>query len=203
MMVPMACEIRHCRGASATGSVIRDVSLLSSRCHRGSGNGAGRRGVVGRYYDPQSGQFLSVDPLVEQTGQAYTYTGGDPVNGSDSDGMATCGGWLSWVPGCGVATDLQNAVSGHWHGIAQGALVIGGRWSPVAASLLRSEHAPFRWRKLAYLLGPVRTWALDYTGYQAAKQPLADILKQQGRAQSEAPSAQYVRQALLQCVPAQ
>ena len=26
--------------------------------------------VVGRYYDPQTGQFLSVDPLVDETGQA-------------------------------------------------------------------------------------------------------------------------------------
>ena len=41
---------------------------------------------MGRYYDPATGQFLSVDPLVEETGQAYAYTGGDPVNRVDPAG---------------------------------------------------------------------------------------------------------------------
>jgi hypothetical protein len=42
---------------------------------------------VGRYYDPTTGQFLSVDPLVDETGEPYVYTGGDPVNGSDPSGL--------------------------------------------------------------------------------------------------------------------
>ena len=32
---------------------------------------------VGRYYHPQTGQFLSVDPEVQQTQQAYPYAGDD------------------------------------------------------------------------------------------------------------------------------
>jgi RHS repeat-associated protein len=40
-----------------------------------------------RYYDPQTGQFLSVDPMVDETGQPYAYTGDDPVNGSDPNGL--------------------------------------------------------------------------------------------------------------------
>ena len=36
--------------------------------------------LIGRYYDPGTGQFPNVDPLVDQTGQAYAYTGNDPVN---------------------------------------------------------------------------------------------------------------------------
>jgi hypothetical protein len=43
--------------------------------------------VVGRYYDPETGQFLSVDPEVQQTLQAYLYVGDDPVNGTDSLGL--------------------------------------------------------------------------------------------------------------------
>ena len=39
-----------------------------------------------RYYDPGIGQFLSIDPLVGQTGQPYLYAGGDPVNRSDPSG---------------------------------------------------------------------------------------------------------------------
>ena len=46
------------------------------------------------------------------TGMPYAFTGGDPVNLSDPTGMVSCGGWLSWVPGCGTVTDVQNGISG-------------------------------------------------------------------------------------------
>ncbi len=46
---------------------------------------------VGRYYDPGTGQFLAVDPLVDETGQPYAYTGGDPVNGTDPSGLDDTG----------------------------------------------------------------------------------------------------------------
>jgi RHS repeat-associated protein len=36
--------------------------------------------LVNRYYDPSTGQFLTVDPLVGVTDQPYAYTAGDPVN---------------------------------------------------------------------------------------------------------------------------
>lgn len=54
--------------------------------------------VVGRYYDPQSGQFISVDPLVDLTGQAYSYTGGNPVNAPDPTGLSG-GGTVDISPG--------------------------------------------------------------------------------------------------------
>jgi RHS repeat-associated protein len=44
-------------------------------------------GSINRYYDPTTGQFLSVDPLVDATGQPYAYTGDDPVNGVDPLGL--------------------------------------------------------------------------------------------------------------------
>jgi RHS repeat-associated protein len=47
--------------------------------------------LVHRYYDPTTGQFLSVDPLVAQTQQAYIYAGDDPVNGSDPLGLMCWG----------------------------------------------------------------------------------------------------------------
>lgn len=48
-----------------------------------------RSGVyrVGRYYDPSTGQFLTVDPLVGLTGAAYGYATGDPVDLSDPAGL--------------------------------------------------------------------------------------------------------------------
>jgi hypothetical protein len=54
--------------------------------------------LLGRYYDPSTDQFLSVDPDVGATGQPYSYTGDDPVNGSDPLGnMAT----NQYGQGCG------------------------------------------------------------------------------------------------------
>ena len=44
--------------------------------------------LVNRYYDSSTGQFLSVDPLVDLTDQPYQYVGGDPINGSDPLGLA-------------------------------------------------------------------------------------------------------------------
>jgi RHS repeat-associated protein len=40
-----------------------------------------------RYYDPATGQFLSRDPLVMLTQQAYGYAGGNPLNAIDPSGM--------------------------------------------------------------------------------------------------------------------
>jgi RHS repeat-associated protein len=40
-----------------------------------------------RYYDVQTGQFLSVDPQIDQTLQSYSYANGDPVNDTDPSGM--------------------------------------------------------------------------------------------------------------------
>jgi len=40
-----------------------------------------------RYYDPTTAVFMSVDPLVAETGQPYIYAGGDPATFSDSNGL--------------------------------------------------------------------------------------------------------------------
>jgi RHS repeat-associated protein len=43
--------------------------------------------LINRYYDPATGQFTDVDPEVDQTWQPYGYTGGDPVNRIDPNGL--------------------------------------------------------------------------------------------------------------------
>ncbi len=54
--------------------------------------------LIHRYYDPQTGQFLSVDPAISQTQQPYQYTGENPVNTVDPAGLA---GWgRAIVSGC-------------------------------------------------------------------------------------------------------
>ena len=67
------------------------------------------RYLVNRYYDPSTDQFLAVDPLVGETGQAFSYANNDPVNGSDPSGLITC---PSWLLGCGVVTNAQNTING-------------------------------------------------------------------------------------------
>jgi RHS repeat-associated protein len=66
---------------------------------RATGHALG--GSVHRYYDPLTGQFLSVDPLVDVTGMPYSFAAGDPVNGSDPSGLA-CNGPCSTPWGTAV-----------------------------------------------------------------------------------------------------
>ncbi len=42
-----------------------------------------------RTYDPVTAQFLSVDPVVDQTGEPYGYAASNPVNLSDPTGLST------------------------------------------------------------------------------------------------------------------
>ena len=51
--------------------------------------------LVHRYYDPVTGQFISLDPAVMQTGQPYGYANGDPVSATDPSGLSAvgCTGW--------------------------------------------------------------------------------------------------------------
>ena len=42
--------------------------------------------LLNRYYDPGTGQFLSVDPDLAQTQEPYVYAGGDPVINTDPTG---------------------------------------------------------------------------------------------------------------------
>ena len=56
-----------------------------------------------RYHDPTLGTFISVDPLVVQTDEAYIYASGNPVTWSDPTGLETFGdlndniGYKHWV----------------------------------------------------------------------------------------------------------
>jgi len=65
-----------------------------------------RTSVVNRYYDPATGQFVSVDPDVSETGQPYAYTGDNPINGTDPLGLCFLGG--SWC------NEIQNIVASNF-----------------------------------------------------------------------------------------
>jgi RHS repeat-associated protein len=47
--------------------------------------------LIHRYYDPATEEFLSIDPLNEESGEPYQYSDSDPTNSSDPDGtLADC-----------------------------------------------------------------------------------------------------------------
>ena len=81
--------------------------------------------LINRYYDPSTGQFLSVDPLAALTGARYGYSADDPINFRDPLGLGPCWGdiCLQFQPGnalkglanfgAGVANAAAGLVGGH------------------------------------------------------------------------------------------
>jgi RHS repeat-associated protein len=53
-------------------------------------NANGLDNMRARQYSPQTGEFTSRDPDFAETGEAYAYAGGDPVNSSDPTGLDNC-----------------------------------------------------------------------------------------------------------------
>jgi RHS repeat-associated protein len=90
---------------STTGSPLSSIGYAASYTLPG---GTGLDDMRARDYNPATGQFTSVDPLLNQTSQPYAYADGNPVSATDATGTITC---PSWLPGCGVATDIQNGLS--------------------------------------------------------------------------------------------
>jgi RHS repeat-associated protein len=79
-----------------------------------------------RDYDPANAQFLTVDPLVDQTRQPYAYVADDPLTGTDPTG---CDFWndpldalahgLMSGPGADVASVLEGIGDGASFGLTQ------------------------------------------------------------------------------------
>jgi RHS repeat-associated protein len=59
--------------------------------------------LINRYYDPITGQFVTVDPALDQTEAPYNYANGDPINTEDPSGL---------YPGQGAVNTVTNAVVG-------------------------------------------------------------------------------------------
>lgn len=72
---------------------ISERSKLGREDSTSSGRPPRRGGSVRRYYDPQTGQFINVDPAVDQTEAPYAYVNGDPIDGVDPIGLGC--GWTS------------------------------------------------------------------------------------------------------------
>ena len=67
-----------------------------------------------RYYDPTTGQFLTVDPLTAATGARYSYATGNPITGADPSGLFDWGTFSA-----GVVNTVWGTVK-----VAQGAAIV-------------------------------------------------------------------------------
>jgi RHS repeat-associated protein len=85
-----------------------------------------------RYYDPSTGQFISRDPLVSTTRQAYAYVADNPLNGADPTGLDFWG-------------DVQNAVIGTAKHLPQPLQQAIGAGAAGAAQWVDQEHAGAAW----------------------------------------------------------
>jgi RHS repeat-associated protein len=73
-------------GGMANGGVTTDIST-SFAFGAGYWDSSNLTYLVHRYLDNETGQFISVDPLVDQTREAYVYAGDGPVMGIDAMGL--------------------------------------------------------------------------------------------------------------------
>jgi hypothetical protein len=70
--------------------------------------------LINRYYDPATGQFVSVDPMVNETNQPYAYAGDDPVNGVDPMGLCNTPGAIGFYPGVCATTGAEAIAAGQY-----------------------------------------------------------------------------------------
>jgi len=65
--------------------------------------------LLARYYDPITGQFTSVDPVLRSTHEPYSYAGGNPVTNADPSGR-TFSGIGTWGSFCLAGHCFPNGV---------------------------------------------------------------------------------------------
>jgi RHS repeat-associated protein len=72
-----------------------------------------------RWLDPATAQFVSVDPMVSSTLQAYGYANENPLNSSDPTGLHDCNGNPFTWGGCteNAVQDAGHALRKHWRGV--------------------------------------------------------------------------------------
>jgi RHS repeat-associated protein len=100
-------------------------------------------GLIGRYYDPVTAQFVSVDPAVAVTGEPYGFAGDDPANESDPSGLGG-GGWnpatLAYARSHTCGVDGKPCESA-WHSVVHCFDAINGALENVDSLLNALEQA--------------------------------------------------------------
>jgi RHS repeat-associated protein len=105
--------------------------------------------LLNRYYDPVTGQFTSVDPLVDTTGQPYAYADGNPVIVTDPDGRSGC-------------------TEGTWGGFREGPTQ---DWQGQLEQCVDGTGLFIRWRTADFLMlwGRICGWHYDFRAYWGGK----------------------------------
>lgn len=83
--------------------------------------------LINRYYDPSTDQFLSVDPMVDTTGQAYGFVNDNPLNGTDSLGLspiAAGGNTNTDTIEVAKAWDGEKAIGASWDASNEAAIAL-------------------------------------------------------------------------------
>jgi RHS repeat-associated protein len=84
--------------------------------------------LINRYYDPTTGQFLSVDPLVGETDQPYQYTGDDPINDTDPSGQFPCVSLHCFTDTVSSGYNTVKGVVTSGYNTAKGVVTAGASW---------------------------------------------------------------------------
>ncbi len=143
---------------------------LQSRCSGGPRTSQSHQNAsevcVARYYDPSTGQFLSLDPNVAQTLAPFGYAGDDPVNEVDQSGLVTvgyCGGAAAAFLGAkGFANGcLTRVVSGGPDEIGAVETTGGGGPKLIIGGGVQVAEQISNATSLKELTGPFAYWEVD------------------------------------------
>ena len=176
----MPCETASHQDIGTSATSPHKGPRRVRRCPRGWQGAPSGPVVVDRYYDPATGQFLSVDPKVQQSQQAYVYAGDDPVRNTDPSGLAIfphCHGTGSKAAACDLGfmahTDFPALSASHI------ALILSaGSFGSIAGLLIQDVLEAFLLVSLAVQqrvrLPPAAAWAWN-VGSPDVNQILLDM----------------------------
>jgi RHS repeat-associated protein len=122
-----------------------------------------------RYYDPATGQFLTRDPLEDQTGQPYAYADGDPVNNVDPSGnvsISSAGMFISDAAAGAlneVTFGLSNRIAGVDGSCAGPGYAWGGRGGLAASMFSPAGMVRFGARRAAKFVASDGTEIVGFT----------------------------------------
>ncbi len=98
--------------------------------------------LINRYYDPLTDQFISIDPMVAKTNQAYAFVNDNPLNWSDPMGLRlagmgteSCGGTRARIVCTGASPSGESVLGRITTTTAQSTIIFGAGEVKVSTSV--------------------------------------------------------------------